>query len=924
MRSPKPSEPSHIDENVIAAHFVCQRKSFLLLRHRTQTTELLPQTAYAQVLDAQATKAKTDYLQTLQRENERAAFPINGSLEDGEVFLLDTVIEAGGFQATCALLRKVHQPPSDLGRYSYEPTLFVGSHTVSGEHITSLACVAHALGKRQGVMPKTGIVVTADVKLHRIRLPSLERSVQPAIEAAKNWSANGFRDEPSVVINKHCPTCSFRLDCEQRAIEKDDLSLLHRMTPKIMKRYHKKGIFTVNQLSYVFRPRRNRKNPRHATRHFNVELQALAIRTQKIYLHETPQLQRSPVEIFLDIEGVPDRRFHYLIGLLIVDRQTNRYLSFWADAPGNDEKRIWSALLATANEHPDAPVYHYGTYEPKAIADLELRHGGNAAKLKGRLVNITTHIFGNIYFPVRSNGLKDIGHFIGARWRSDNASGLQSLVWRHQWEENRDPALKQRLVEYNEDDCVALRMLAERIGRVKESAAEAPDVEFSHRPKQLSNDVSRPIHAEFTQILKSAHLVYKSRRIKIRSGDAASPEPGDKPKRIAKPKQPLGRIKTVPVPPKRMCPNHRGEVLGLSKKRIGSAVVTDLVFSGNGCRKSVTKYVGPKAYCFTNSDYYNPPQISRLGGRRFGDGFHAWVAYSRVVLRLPYDLISHVARDLMGIQAPDSTLVHIFREVSERYMSTQKHLERRIAQSEFVHADETRLNIRGRDQYVWVFTDGERVAFRLTETRESTVVQEFLAGYQGVLISDFYPGYDGVPCRQQKCLVHLIRDINNDLWKNPFDVEFEAFVVAVRDLIVPVVQTVHRYGLKSRYLRKFERDVERFYKRSIDGREYRSESANKFQKRFDRYRDSLFVFLGTDGIPWENNMAERALRQLAVQRKISGFFYEDGALQYMRLLGLSQTCRFQEKSFLRFLLSGERDIDEFKMKGRQRFVWPQH
>src|ERR1022692_148516 len=43
------------------------------------------------------------------------------------------------------------------------------------------------------------------------------------------------------------------------------------------------------------------------------------------------------------------------------------------------------------------------------------------------------------------------------------------------------------------------------------------------------------------------------------------------------------------------------------------------------------------------------------------------------------------------------------------------------SQSGFVHADETRLNIRGRDQYVWVFTDGERVAFRLTETRESSV-----------------------------------------------------------------------------------------------------------------------------------------------------------------------------------------------------------
>jgi hypothetical protein len=66
------------------------------------------------------------------------------------------------------------------------------------------------------------------------------------------------------------------------------------------------------------------------------------------------------------------------------------------------------------------------------------------------------------------------------------------------------------------------------------------------------------------------------------------------------------------------------------------AIVTDLVFTGKGCRKIVTRYVGPKGYCYRNSDYFNPPRISSFGGRRFGDGFYAWVAYTRVVLRLPY------------------------------------------------------------------------------------------------------------------------------------------------------------------------------------------------------------------------------------------------------------------------------------------------
>jgi predicted RecB family nuclease len=912
----------HIDERVVSAYFLCPRKSFLLLRHRAQNSEPPPPTEYAQVLEATANKVRENYLQKLKNANGMAFLPTGGRLDEGEAFLVDVVIEVDDLCVTCPLLRKV-QRPSKLGRYSYEPCLFVGTNGVPGEQIGTFRCLAHVLGQRQEVPPQTGVVITADAKLHKVKIPRVQEFVQPALKAARDWISKSYSNEPIVTLNRHCSMCQFRTDCEAKATETDDLSLLHRMTPKLMRRYQRKGIFTVNQLSYVFRPRKNRKNPRRATSQFNVELQALAIRTRKIYLHETPKMLRSPVELFLDIEGVPDRKFHYLIGVLVVDRQDSRQHSFWADGP-EDEEDIWRSLVAIARQHPDAPIYHYGSYETKAIAELEARHGKETTHLNGRLVNMSKHIFGNIYFPVRSNTLKDIGRFIGARWRSEGATGLQSLAWRYKWEQTGNAEYKDRLVEYNEDDCCALRQLTSCITRIMDNATTDLEIEFSHRPKQLSNEVSRPIHTEFAQILKSAQLVYKDRRIKIQSDPISPDEDKVVRKRKAKTRFPKGRVRTFHVPPKRRCPNHPGEDLDVSRKRIAKALVTDLVFTGNGCRRVVTKYVGIKGYCSKSGVYYKPPQISKLDGKRFGDGFYAWVAYSRVVLRLPYTLISHVAQDMMGIGAPVSTLVGVFRDVSKRYGAAQKLLERRIVQSGFVHADETHLNIRGKDQYVWVFTDGEHVAFRLTETRESTVADEFLAGYKGVLISDFYPGYDGVPCRQQKCWVHLIRDINNDLWKNPFDREFENFVVEVRNLIVPIVQAVHKYGLKTRHLRKFEREVEAFYRKNIDGRHYQSELAIRFHKRFERYRDSLFVFLEVDNIPWENNMAERALRQLAVQRKISSFFFEDGALQYLRLLGLAQTCRFQDKSFLRFLLSGVRNIDDFEMKGRHGFVWPQH
>jgi len=237
---------------------------------------------------------------------------------------------------------------------------------------------------------------------------------------------------------------------------------------------------------------------------------------------------------------------------------------------------------------------------------------------------------------------------------------------------------------------------------------------------------------------------------------------------------------------------------------------------------------------------------------------------------------------------------------------------KRLLESPLVHADETRLSIRGVDHYVWVFTDGRHVVFRLTETRETTVVRELLEGFQGVVVTDFYAGYDALDCRQEKCWVHLIRDLNEDLWKFPVDEELQKFVSAVKDLIVPVIEAIDRWGLKAKHLRRFKKEVDRFYKTVIESREYALDVTKKYQKRFARYRESLFRFLDEDGIPWNNNTAERAIRHLAVQRKICGALYRRGAVDYLELLGIAQTCRFQEKSFLKFLLSKEIDVDRFQ------------
>ena len=106
---------------------------------------------------------------------------------------------------------------------------------------------------------------------------------------------------------------------------------------------------------------------------------------------------------------------------------------------------------------------------------------------------------------------------------------------------------------------------------------------------------------------------------------------------------------------------------------------------------------------------------------------------------------------------------------------------------------------------MWVFTDERHVIFKLTETREATIAHELLRKYQGTLVSDFYPGYDSVECKQQKCWGHLIRDLNYDLQANSMDREYKEVVVEGRNLIVPIMEAVQQYGLERQYLHMYEK-----------------------------------------------------------------------------------------------------------------------
>lgn len=172
-------------------------------------------------------------------------------------------------------------------------------------------------------------------------------------------------------------------------------------------------------------------------------------------------------------------------------------------------------------------------------------------------------------------------------------------------------------------------------------------------------------------------------------------------------------------------------------------------------------------------------------------------------------------------------------------------------------------------------------------------MQDLLKGFNGVLVTDFYAAYDGMECAQQKCLIHLIRDINQDLVSNPFDEELRSITQSFGTLLQTIVQAVDKHGLKKRYLNRYERGVAQFFRRLAES-PFTSEVAETLRSRLLKYREKLFTFIQYDGVPWNNNSAENAIKRFAYYREGTvGVLTEVGLTDYLTLLSVHQSCRYK-------------------------------
>jgi predicted RecB family nuclease len=779
---------------------------------------------------------------------------------------------------------------------------------------------ALALSQAVGILPKKGALICGDgYKYRPVNISSLVGRTSEIVDKIAEIGTG--QNPPPLTLNKHCAVCDFQMKCRNIAIDRDDLSLLTAMPAKERTKCHCKGVSTITQLSYGYRPRR-RKRVKHNSENagktsrtsstvlkHDHKLRALAIKKGQIHVVGTPTLGIKGVPIFLDVEGMPDRNCYYLIGLRFECGGSTMERSFWADET-KGEKDIWKDCLLTLKEISNPQIVSYGAYETRFLRQMRERYASvDEIEFIDRLIensiNLIACIYGKIYFPTYSNGLKDLGQYLGHKWTWENASGAAAPLLRRAWELDPDERLKHELVGYNMEDCRAASRVADELMRIcsgcelSQSAVNVASLEVDF---EQSWGKFNSVVPGFEKINGAAYWDYQRDRIYVRSSSSI--------RRAAKRKRAKAQFSprvntTVQATRPSNCPACKSTQISMNGR--WRRTVIDMKFSDGCLRRWVTKY-GVDCYkCSECGITFNSDRRD-LGRSPYGTNVMAYVIYNLIEVHISQYQLSKIIQKMFGFCLSQQSIHRMAKKSAEKYLTTYDEIKQRLLNGRLIHADETHVSIKGRKTYVWVYTSMEDVIYTWSESREGHNVGSLLKDFQGVLISDFYAAYDSIPCPQQRCLIHLIRDLNSDVHKEPFNLEIKEIAQAFGAVLRPIIETVDRFGLKAHFLRKHNLAVGRFYDILLK-KKYDTSLAQKTRVRLQRNKTRLFTFLNYDNVPWNNNNAEHAIKSFSALRSvIEGTINENGIRNYLTLLSVQQTCVYRDIDFFGFLRSDETEI----------------
>jgi hypothetical protein len=298
------------------------------------------------------------------------------------------------------------------------------------------------------------------------------------------------------------------------------------------------------------------------------------------------------------------------------------------------------------------------------------------------------------------------------------------------------------------------------------------------------------------------------------------------------------------------------------------------------------------------------PPAANIPHGQLGINALATAMVLRIVHRLPFRQVTGVFANLPELSISPGAITRQVQRIADWLEGDYEKLLIQLRCAPHVYADETGWRTDGRNGYLWAATNPSHTVYHVDKTRAGKVIRGLLGrAFGGTLVSDFYSAYAAMDCKKQKCLVHLLRELNESAEKFPAFAS-GAFFTQCKRLIKQMLRLKSRWKKlgKRRYLAHVEK-LEAKLRRLITP-DYDEANTRRIVGRMRKHQKELTAFLREKDLDGTNNAAERAIRPAVVARKISGGSRSrNGAQAWATLASLLRTAGQQGKNLLETIKS---------------------
>lgn len=208
---------------------------------------------------------------------------------------------------------------------------------------------------------------------------------------------------------------------------------------------------------------------------FQARAKLLSTPGAKPYLKEPIELPAYELELFFDIEVDPMRDLCYLHGFIERrgrDNSTEKFYGFFTpDTTPAAEAAAFAEAMAYMRQSQPCAIFYYSKYERTLYRKLQAKYPEvcSAADIETLFDPATTvDLYSDVIkcateWPTNNFSIKTLAKYLGFQWRDTHPSGAASIQWFDEWVKTGAPETKQRILDYNEDDCRATRVLLDGI-----------------------------------------------------------------------------------------------------------------------------------------------------------------------------------------------------------------------------------------------------------------------------------------------------------------------------------------------------------------------------------------------------------------------------------------------------------------------------